>query len=70
MQLKRINDVAEELVNEGHSHSDEIRRRQDAANLLWNKIQNLWKTKQRQLVSCEWLTRKFWDLDLIGKFGT
>lgn len=51
MQIKRINDVAEELVNEDHSHSDEIRRRQDASNLLWNKIRDLLKIKQRQLVS-------------------
>ncbi|VDN21104.1 unnamed protein product [Gongylonema pulchrum] len=53
MQLKRINDTAEELVGECHSHSDEIRRRQDVANLLWSKIQNLWKTKQRQLEAAE-----------------
>uniref|UniRef100_A0A915PUP8 Spectrin beta chain n=1 Tax=Setaria digitata TaxID=48799 RepID=A0A915PUP8_9BILA len=53
MQIKRINDVAEELVNEGHSHSDEIRIRQDAANLLWNSIRDLLKTKQRQLETAE-----------------
>ncbi|VIO98093.1 probable spectrin beta chain, putative [Brugia malayi] len=53
IQIKRINDVAEELVNEGHSHSNEIRRRQDAANLLWNKIRDLLKIKQRQLEAAE-----------------
>ncbi|EJD74610.1 beta chain spectrin [Loa loa] len=53
MQVKRINDVAEELVNEGHSHRDEIRRRQDAANMLWNKIRDLLKIKQRQLEAAE-----------------
>ncbi|VDM97600.1 unnamed protein product [Thelazia callipaeda] len=53
IQLKVINDFAEEFINEGHTHSDEIRRRQDEANLLWNKILNLLKMKQRQLEAAE-----------------
>ncbi|VDK61916.1 unnamed protein product [Onchocerca ochengi] len=53
MQIGRINNVAEELVNEGHSHSDEIRKRQDVANLIWNKIRDLLKAKQRQLEAAE-----------------
>lgn len=50
-QLKRINNMADDLVNEGHSHSDEIRHRQENANLLWRHLLSLRKGKERKVVS-------------------
>uniref|UniRef100_A0A158QA40 Spectrin beta chain n=1 Tax=Enterobius vermicularis TaxID=51028 RepID=A0A158QA40_ENTVE len=47
-QLKRINNMADDLVNEGHSHSDEIRHRQENANLLWRHLLSLRKGKERK----------------------
>lgn len=51
IQLKRINDMATELINEGHSHADEIRRRQKNANRLWEHLLGMRKSKERNVVS-------------------
>uniref|UniRef100_F1KPH2 Spectrin beta chain n=1 Tax=Ascaris suum TaxID=6253 RepID=F1KPH2_ASCSU len=52
-QLKRINSMAEELMNEGHSHSNEIRKRRDAVNRLWERIQELCRVQLGHLEKAE-----------------
>jgi len=77
-QLKRINDMADELVNEGHSQRDNIRARQKKINQLWNDLLKLMKMKQDALEMAEklaefnencdstrsWMNEKF---DLLKK---
>ncbi|TKR60860.1 hypothetical protein L596_028044 [Steinernema carpocapsae] len=52
-QLKRINDMADELTVEGHSQSDNIRARQNLINQIWNDLQKLRKIKADSLRTAE-----------------
>ncbi|KAK0410555.1 hypothetical protein QR680_005192 [Steinernema hermaphroditum] len=52
-QLKRINDMADELTAEGHSQSDNIRARQNLMNQIWNDLQKLRKIKADSLRTAE-----------------
>jgi spectrin beta len=77
-QLKRINDMADELVSEGHSKQDNIRARQDKINKVWTDLQRLMRNKAEALETAErlaefnencdstraWMNEKF---DLLQK---
>uniref|UniRef100_A0A0N5AM27 Spectrin beta chain n=1 Tax=Syphacia muris TaxID=451379 RepID=A0A0N5AM27_9BILA len=52
-QLKRINDMANDLINEGHSQSEEIQRRQELANRLWDHLINSRKGKGLKVEAAE-----------------
>jgi spectrin beta len=54
-QLKRINDMADELVSEGHSQSDNIRARRHRINQIWNDLQKIMKQKAEGLETAEQL---------------
>lgn len=62
-QLKHINDMAEELVGEGHSKQDNIRVRQTRANQIWNDLQKLLRRKAESLVN---LYSKPFSIVIIG----
>lgn len=56
-QLKQINDMAEELINDGHSKTDNIRARQTRANQIWNDLLKLLRHKAENLVSYNSLSK-------------
>uniref|UniRef100_A0A7E4UVW3 Spectrin beta chain n=1 Tax=Panagrellus redivivus TaxID=6233 RepID=A0A7E4UVW3_PANRE len=60
-QLKRINDLADELVNEGHSKQDSIRARQDKINRIWTDLQKQFKIQADALQMAERLA-EFHDI--------
>uniref|UniRef100_A0AC35UII5 Spectrin beta chain n=1 Tax=Rhabditophanes sp. KR3021 TaxID=114890 RepID=A0AC35UII5_9BILA len=48
-QLKNINDMADALISDMHSQSDDIRDYKDQINLIWNDLQKLVKQKGIEL---------------------
>ncbi|CAD5225498.1 unnamed protein product [Bursaphelenchus okinawaensis] len=52
-QLKRINEMADELVAEGHSKSDNIKARQGRLNQIWAELQKLLKKQAENLEAAE-----------------
>ncbi|KAI6237537.1 hypothetical protein M3Y95_00275500 [Aphelenchoides besseyi] len=56
-QLKQINDMADELISEGHSKLENIRARQTRANQIWNDLQKLLKQKAESLTAAERLSK-------------
>ncbi|CAD5229846.1 unnamed protein product [Bursaphelenchus xylophilus] len=52
-QLKRINEMADELVAEGHSKSDNIKARQSRINQIWADLQKLLKKQAENLEAAE-----------------
>ncbi len=77
-RVKRINTIANELIEEGHSQSNNIRRRLKEINDIWNGLQNRQKSKSDELETAErvaefnamceqtraWIDGKF---DLLGQ---
>ncbi|CAD6193236.1 unnamed protein product [Caenorhabditis auriculariae] len=77
VQLKRINEMATDLVAEGHSQSRQIESRQNKVNAMWAELERLRKQRSLRLEatervadfdnSCdnarEWMRGKFDQLD-------
>ncbi|KAI6229996.1 Spectrin repeat-containing domain protein [Aphelenchoides fujianensis] len=55
-QLKQINDMADELISEGHSKTETIRARQQRVNQIWHDLQKLLKHKAENLAAAERLS--------------
>lgn len=78
MQLKRIDEMADDLTSEGHTQSDNIRLRQQQINDCWTELQSLFRSKAAELETAErlgafqencsdmrqWMVEKF---DLLTK---
>lgn len=72
-QLKRINDIADELVSEGHTKSDSVKARQRRINQIWSDLQKQLQLKAESVRNAEqvaqfrencddtraWMTEKF-----------
>lgn len=52
-QLKRINDIADELVSEGHTKSDSVKARQRRINQIWNDLQKQLRIKADSVGNAE-----------------
>lgn len=77
-QLKRINEMADELTSEGHTQSDNINARKRQLTQIWNDLQKLMRLKATDLETAErlasfhencgdmnaWMSEKF---DLLAK---
>uniref|UniRef100_A0A914XIB6 Spectrin alpha chain n=1 Tax=Plectus sambesii TaxID=2011161 RepID=A0A914XIB6_9BILA len=52
-RIKLINVMADELTEEGHSQSNQIRRRQKEVNDIWNRLQRHKESKAEELETAE-----------------